>query len=378
VIGARKLWIGFAVSVLLLVLFLATVDVGRMLEAVADANYFWLLPGILLYLTSVLFRTLRWQVLLRHMRAVRVGRLYPVVVIGYMANNLLPMRIGELVRSYYVGEREGISKTSALATILIERVLDALTLLFFIAGIALFVPLGGLAEAFGDRFGVTWLLLVTLVSLPFVVAFCALLLLAFHPARTQAVALVLIGPLPRRFRAQLRGLIEMFLQGLVPLRSPRTLALLLLISVPIWLFESALFFCVGLAFGLDHVYDNLGEMAVANVLVTATANIGSSVPGAPGGIGLFELVARETLVVLPMAPVDRSVAGGFAVVVHASLLLPMILLGQVFLAFANVSLLKLFRAGRDDGVGLPRQQPEGRRGPEMGPATRGKGGTSGS
>lgn len=377
-IGARKLWIGFAVSVLLLVLFLATVDVGRMLEAVADANYFWLLPGILLYLTSVLFRTLRWQVLLRHMRAVRVGRLYPVVVIGYMANNLLPMRIGELVRSYYVGEREGISKTSALATILIERVLDALTLLFFIAGIALFVPLGGLAEAFGDRFGVTWLLLVTLVSLPFVVAFCALLLLAFHPARTQAVALVLIGPLPRRFRAQLRGLIEMFLQGLVPLRSPRTLALLLLISVPIWLFESALFFCVGLAFGLDHVYDNLGEMAVANVLVTATANIGSSVPGAPGGIGLFELVARETLVVLPMAPVDRSVAGGFAVVVHASLLLPMILLGQVFLAFANVSLLKLFRAGRDDGVGLPRQQPEGRRGPEMGPATRGKGGTSGS
>ena len=351
VIGARKLWIGLAVSVLLLVLFLATVDVGRMLESVADANYFWLLPGIALYLTSVLFRTLRWQVLLRHMRAVRVSRLYPVVVIGYMANNLLPMRIGELVRSYYVGEREGISKTSALATILIERVLDALTLLFFIAGIALFVPLGGLAEAFGDRFGVAWPLLVALVSLPFVVAFCALLLFAFNPARTQTVALVLIGPLPRRFRTPLRGLIEMFLQGLVPLRSPRTLALLLLISVPIWLFESALFFCVGLAFGLDNVYDNLGEMAVANVLVTATANIGSSVPGAPGGIGLFELVARETLVVLPMAPVDRSVAGSFAVVVHASLLLPMILLGQVFLGLANTSLVKLYRAERDAGAG---------------------------
>ena len=351
VIGTTKFWIGFAISVLLLALFLVTVDLGRMLEALGDANYLFLIPGIGLYLVSVLFRTLRWQVLLRHLRPTKMTRLYPVVVVGYMANNLLPMRLGELVRSYYVGEREGISKTSALATILVERVLDALTLLFFISAIALFVPLAGLAESFGDRFGVPWPLLVVAFSVPFVGSFGALVLFALFPARTQEMATVFVRPLPARIEARVRDLIVLFLNGLEPLRSPRTLALLLLLSVPVWLFESALFFFVGFSFGLNNIYDNLGELAVGAVLVTAVANIGSSIPAAPGGIGLFELVARETLVLIPLASVDRSVAAGFAAVVHAALLLPMITLGQVFLWAEHISLRSLSRAGQAGSLG---------------------------
>ena len=108
------------------------------------------------------------------------------------------------------------------------------------------------------------------------------------------------------------------------------------------------FFFVGFAFGLENVYDNLGDMAIAVILVTAVDNIGSSIPAAPGGIGLFELVATETLVFLPLAAVDKSVAAGFAAVVHLSLLLPMIILGQVFLWAENVSLRKLSRAGRGE------------------------------
>ena len=89
-----------------------------------------------------------------------------------------------------------------------------------------------------------------------------------------------------------------------------------------------------------------GDLAVAAVLVTAIVNIGSSVPAAPGGIGLFELIAREALVLLPLGMVDRAVAGGYAAVVHAVLLLPMIVLGQVFLWMDNVSLGRLWRSGR--------------------------------
>jgi len=82
------------------------------------------------------------------------------------------------------------------------------------------------------------------------------------------------------------------------------------------------------------------------ILVTAISNIGASIPAAPGGIGLFELITRETLVLLPQASVDRSVAGGFAALVHATLLLPMILLGQVFLWTGHISLRKLTTAGQ--------------------------------
>ena len=347
-IAGRKIWIGFAISALLLALFLITVDLGRMTEALAEANYLFLIPGIGLYLISVFFRTLRWQLLLRHMRPISVKRLYPVVVVGYMANNLLPMRLGELVRSYHVGEREGISKTSALMTIFIERVLDALGLLFFIAIIALFVPLSGLAEALGEKTGIAWPLLVVALSAAFVLAFGTLMLFALFPDRTRSLALAAVSPLPERIESTLRHLIDMFLVGLTPLRNPRTLSRLFALSLPVWLFEAGLFFFVGFAFGLDNVYDNLGQMAIAVILVTAVANIGSSIPAAPGGIGLFELVARETLVFLPLAAVDKSVAAGFAAVVHLSLLLPMIIMGQVFLWAENVSLRKLSRAGRGE------------------------------
>ena len=349
-IGSIKFWIGFGVSALLLALFLVTIDLGRMVGALADANYLFLVPGIGMYLVSVFFRTLRWQALLRHIRPIGVARLYPVVVVGYMANNLLPMRLGELVRSYYVGEREGISKSASLATIVVERVLDALTLLLFIASISLFAPVTGLAKTFGTQTGVAWPLLVVALSVPFMIAFAMLLLFARFPAKSGAMAMAAVRPLPERFETQLRHIIGMFLHGLTPLRSPIMLVKLFALSVPIWILESALFFFVAYAFGLEDVHDSIGELAISVVLVTAIANIASSVPAAPGGTGLFEIVTRETLVYLPTATISRSVAGSYAIVVHAALLLPMILLGQVFLWKENISLRRLSAAGRNEPI----------------------------
>ena len=109
-----RVWVGIGLSTVLLALFFFTLDVQRLLDALRGANYIYVAPAIALYLISVWFRALRWQWLLKHMKPIKVKRLYPVVVVGYMANNLLPMRLGEFVRSYYIGEREGISKSSAL------------------------------------------------------------------------------------------------------------------------------------------------------------------------------------------------------------------------------------------------------------------------
>ena len=173
-----------------------------------------------------------------------------------------------------------------------------------------------------------------------------MVLLASYPARTREAIDAGLRLLPDRLGTRVRELVRMFLEGFVPLRSTGTLALLFALSLPIWLLESLLFFFVGFSFGLDGVFDNLAQLAAMAVLVTAVANIGSSVPAAPGGIGLFELIARETLVLLPLATIDRAVAAGFATVVHAALLLPMIVLGQIFLWTEHVSLGSLFNAGR--------------------------------
>ena len=253
------------------------------------------------------------------------------------------MRLGELVRTYYVGEREGISKTSALATIFVERLFDALVLLLFIAVITLFVPLSGLARSFSDQSGVPWPLLLAVVSVPFMVAFASSVMLAAYPARATDAVGWLARPLPQRLQATATDLISKLLQGLASLRDPRLLSTLFLLSLPIWLFEAAVFFILGFPFGLDDVHTSLGAMAVTMVLVTAITNIGSSVPAAPGGLGLFEIIARETLVVGPLAAVERSVAAGYALVVHAAILLPMIVLGQAILWAGHISLGRLSR-----------------------------------
>ena len=343
----KKFWVGLAISVVLLALFVRTVDLEAMLSALADADYALLVPAVALYMVSVGFRTLRWQRLLRHLRHVSLRRLYPVVVVGYMANNLLPVRLGELVRSHYVGERENISKVSALVTIFIERLLDALTLLVFVAVIAFFVPLVGVAEGFSEKSGIAWPMLLVAGSVPFVAAFGGLVTVALAPGRAEAFAELIIVRLPARAIPRLRNLMATFFMGVAPLGDLRSLPGLLLLSAPIWLFEAGLFFVIGYAFGLDEVYQSPARMAAAMLLVTAIANIGSSIPAAPGGLGLFELVARETLVLLPLATVDRAVAAGYVAVVHATLLLPMIILGQVFLWTEQASLGRLSREGRN-------------------------------
>ena len=343
--SAGKFWIGLALSVLLVALFFVTVDVGHMMTALASANYLYVVPAVALYMVAVVFRTMRWQALLLHIKRISNRRLFPVVVIGYMANNLLPMRLGEVVRSYYLGEREQVSKSSALATIFIERVFDALTLLLFVAIVALFVPVSGVAEGFGEQWGIAPALLAAGFSLPFIAAFGVMLLLSRWPERTRALVLIMMKPLPSRFpHERALHIVDYFLAGFAPLTSLRMILLLFVLSVPIWGFETGLFYLIGFSFGFHHIYDNLWHLAAVMTLVTALANIGSSVPSSPGGIGLFELIARETLVLLPLAAMDRSEAAAFAAVSHFALLLPMIILGQVFLWAGNLSLRRLARA----------------------------------
>ena len=345
-----KYWLSVAFSAILLALFVFTADPRRMFDEIRSANYWYMLPAVGVYLASVYFRTWRWTVMLRHIKRIGIRRLYPVVVIGYMANNLLPMRLGELVRSYYAGEREGINKTSALATIVSERMFDALTLLAFIAALAPFMPVDELAQSFGARFGVPWWALIAGFSLPFVGVFAAFVLSAVYPEKSRAAVSLLTRPLPDRPRAMINSTAEMALQGLSPLREPSTLATLFILSVPIWLTEAGVFYIIGLSFGIHEAHANPWTMIATMIMVASVTNVGASLPLAPGGIGLFEFISRETLVLMPFATISRSVAAGHAVVAHVATNAPMIALGQVFLWMNHMSLGRLRRrAGVDAG-----------------------------
>ncbi|MBI4299007.1 MAG: flippase-like domain-containing protein [Chloroflexi bacterium] len=348
-IKSPKFWVGFSVSLLFLLLFFFPLpgtplkkpldfhEVGRFLST---ANYLYVIPAIGSYFVAVGFRTLRWQFLLKPLRPVPARRLFPVIIVGYMANNLLPLRLGELVRVYYLGKKEPVSKSSALATVVVERVFDGLTLLFFVFMLAFTLPVVGLVQGLGESAGIPWILLATVTVVPFFVATGLLMLLSQAPGPALKLMNLLIARLPAGPRLKVSRVVELFIDGLRVLRSPRRILWVFAISLFVWLFEAFKYFLIGISFDLQSSFIGWGEMAGAILLITATSNLATSLPSSQGGVGPFEFFAAATLVLLG---VGRSLASAYVVALHVALLVPVTILGLVILWSENLSLPQLAR-----------------------------------
>ena len=330
-----QFWLGVGVSILLLLVLIYQVDLAEMKDALADANYLYVIPAIGLYFIAVFFRALRWRYLLSPLKIIPISRLYPVVVIGYTANNLLPARLGELVRAYYLARREPVTGSSALATVAVERVYDGLTLLAWVgvAGPVLFLL--GEFDGSSDTSRTTWIVLAAVTAVLFIGALVVLTVLAgmqqydrFLDVTTRIV--------PARFRPKVRELAEAFVQGLSILNTPRKHLSLFLLSLPVWAFEASMYFLVSYTFGIDDHFGSLGVLVLVTVLLTATSNLATSVPSSIGGIGPFEVVAQQTLIALG---VGGSVAAAYVGFLHlVALWLPVNLAGLLILWKQNISL----------------------------------------
>ena len=346
--------LGLGVSAGLLFVLVYQVDLAEMRDALMEANYLYLVPAIVLYFVAVYFRSVRWRYLLSPLRLLSVGRLYPVVIIGYMANNLLPARLGEVVRSYYLARRERIHASSALGTIAVERVYDGVTLLAWAAVAGPTLLLLGEFDGVSDTSRTTWIVLTTLTVALFVGALGVLTCLAVVPRFTLYLDR-LIGFVPARFQPKARQLAQTFVEGLSILNSPRKHLGLFLLSLPVWGFEGGMYFLIGHSFGIDDYFGSTGVFMLVVVLLTATSNLATSVPSSIGGIGPFEVVAQQTLMALG---VGASVAGAYVGFLHlVALWLPVNLAGLVLLWQQNLSLKGLTQAPQ---TGPPVHETAGR------------------
>ena len=353
-LGSKRLWLGLAVTLVFLGLLFFRVEPGEpvnisyrfdleaMVRTLRDANYAFVAPGIALYFLAVVFRTIRWRFLLSHLKPIPVGRLFPVVVVGYMANNLLPVRLGEVVRGYYLGQREGVSKSAALATIGLERVFDGLTLLLLLAAAALVKD--NLLQDLAEWSGAPVYLLVLGAVAPFVIVLTLMITAARWPGWPVRVLAPLARRLPRRVGPGLVELTRLFISGLASLRDLRRVQMLLLLSLPVWLLEASMLYVIGFSFDLQDYFSNPVEMAVVILAVTATANLATSVPSSQGGIGPFEVLAIGTLEVLSDVP--TPVATAYTITMHAALLLPVVVAGLAVLWSQNVSFRDLSHMGK--------------------------------
>ena len=314
-------WSGLVISVVLLALIVRKAqDLGAARQALAAADYRWVAIAALLYLATFLPRGLRWARLLAGVQRLPLLHLSEVLIIGFMANNVLPFRLGEFVRAYVLGRKERVSATAAFATIVMERVCDGLTLVLLLTVISLFYPFP------------VWVKRVGIVTAAlFLGATAFMFLLAYRRDVAHALVGLVTQRLPHGVAAKATGMLDAFDSGLHLLRSPLDALAVVGLSLLIWGMEFAVYTRVLAGFA-GSIQGDLGHQVAlhAVLLLLIVVNFGIMIPSGPAYIGTFQAAAIAVLA--GIAGLSDPVAFSISWVLWATMVLPVILLGFIFLA----------------------------------------------
>ncbi len=343
----KRLAIGILIGAVCLWLALRNVS-WRELRATLLAVRYPLLLGVLLaQLVGMVIRVVRWRLLVDHLKPGTSWRsLSSATAIGFMANFVLPGRVGEFIRAWILGRREGIPVSASFATIVVERLFDGFAVLLFL-GLSPFllrVP-AHLQESFGALRAIGLGVLGA-----YSVALAFLVLHAHRPALTTRLAAFACRPLPHRFGRALLALLDSFGRGLSLLSRPRQVMAAILWSMALWSSVALGNLVLLAAFGLRL------PVFAGFFLVVAQA-FGVAVPS-PGGAGSLQYAH-----VVGLAPfgVPAETAAAVGILFNALILVFFVALGLLFLKIEGLGLSAL--AGTTGEAGAP---PAGRATPETG------------
>ncbi|MDP4179597.1 MAG: lysylphosphatidylglycerol synthase transmembrane domain-containing protein [Bacillota bacterium] len=317
--------IGILISIALLYWLFRKVEFKKLGDTLLHINYFLIIPAVLLQITSYWMRSLRWSAMLGSIKKIKTSRLFPIICINYMANSVLPLRGGDLVRAYLIGRNDDISKTAALSTVIVEKIYDGITLLLFMGAISLVYPFPPKIKSLG--LAATAIFVGALLFTIFIVLF-----------KETALKLVkmLTKFLPEKFSIKIIKIFEKLIEGFDVIKDKKSLLPVTLYSIIIWALEGSLVFTISLAFGLDNVF----YLSVFTLVVT---NFGIMIPSAPGNLGTFEGACNTALSVFKVAD---STAIGFALVYRVFLYIPVTTLGFIFLLKEGLSLSAVTSLGK--------------------------------
>ncbi len=300
------------------------VNFSEMAAEIRTARPLPVLLGVLLATTSFALRAVRWRLLLRADTGVDVP-FWPrwhAVAMGFMANNLLPLRAGELVRAYAISTLGKVRLTGAITSLVVERVFDALTLVLLLA-------VGLLLSNLPASTVIAGIPLARIATYAGAGALFAVVVGAVIIARPDVMERVIRRILPEgRLRATLVSIGHGITDGLSGLRSPARLAGVVGWSLVMWLVSAASFYAMFFAFGINVTFGGA-------LLLQSAMAFGIAVPSTPGYFGPFE---AAIVAVLGLFGVSDTTAFSYAVTYHISTLLPVTLLGMLSLAVSPIAL----------------------------------------
>jgi glycosyltransferase 2 family protein len=265
-----NLIIGLLISAVFIYLAFRRVSFGEILYSMKHANYWLILPNMIIVIFLMYIRAERWRYLLVPIGSFKSRHLFPSVMIGFMANNILPARLGEVVRAYSLGAKVEKSRSAIFASIVLERLFDSLSLLAMFWLVILFIPFPPFVKQFGS---------ITLLANLCIILF--LLLLKYKTSFIIKMVLRTLFFLPAALSDKIDSIMRRFAEGLNAFRRIRTLVWVIFWSIFLWLATALSNYFVFMAFG---IYPNIAASFILLLFVAA----GVMLPSAPGFVGVFQ------------------------------------------------------------------------------------------
>lgn len=319
-----QILVSLLISIVCLYFSFRGINWSETVEAMRQANYLFIAGTVGVTLISVWLRAYRWKFMLDPIKSVSVADLFSATMIGFMANNILPARLGEFVRAYAIGHTAKVSKGAAFATIVIERAFDMVSLVFFLGVVLLVHPVARGIKLAGV----------------FAIAVCAvmfLVLIIFRARRDLVVRVfhAVTGRMPEGARKRGEVLLHSFIDGLEVLARGHHILAILVLSLVMWL-TVALSMDLGLkAFSLD-------VPVHASLVLLVVVSLALMIPSGPGFAGTFEAAVIGTLILMG---IDKELAASYAIMYHATQFIPITLLGFFYLWKTKMTLGSFTRSG---------------------------------
>ena len=316
-------WVGLLISILFLFLALRGLQITDVWEGIKSADFIWLFPGIIIYFFAVWMRALRWHLFLRPIKTIPTNKVFPIVTIGYMGNNIYPARAGEILRAVVLKHQYKVPVSASLATIVIERVIDGVVMLgFIILNLSEITTLPGAGEFVKMIRNVTiW------GSVIFIGVLIIFLLAAIFPERTQKFVFLMIGKaIPKKWRGKAQSISQRFITGLRSLSSPIDVLIIFFVSIVIWLLETGFYWFIMRAFPFRVSFLTL-------MLMNGVLNLFTIIPSSPGYIGTFD---APGIAMLTAFGVNPEISASFTLLLHAALWLPITIVGSLFFGKAGL------------------------------------------
>lgn len=339
-LARHKTLIGAAVSLGFLVWVFKDVNMRELWDALTRIHFVWLVVSTALFMAAMYLRALRWGWLFRPGYDIPGSRLFQPMMVGFAFNSIFPGRAGEFARAFVVGKREGTGFPRAFATVFAERLFDAVTLLSILGICMSFMPPIDPTfeiEAMGAKVsGAQIQPVIEKLTIMCGVMVAGVLFLMIPGIERRLVALVDGAPLvPGGVRGAVVNLITGVIRGFDSIRNPRAMAAVVFYSIAVWGVTGLS--TLALARGMEGVSD-MNFLQALSVMVLIGLFI--AVPASPGYWGPFEAGCVFSLAMLGVER-DPSRATAYAIVLHLTQYVPIVLPGLYFARKLGVEVTKV-------------------------------------